>query len=202
MGKASSSPLQRSNQRLRNESSVTSTGLNNGIEDFPRLIIAAPSIGASGVKVSNPSSSNQGTSQEFREESTGIKSNNNGYGMNWSFLFTISESSVEDFSLDFQTSVVMEGNKGVDLSSKNFEDQTKKCEHLVICFFAGNRLSYPVVQKAVTKIWNLKSEVRISIHGDNAFVFNFVNEEDRRAALEQGAFLIGKKLFLLDLGAL
>lgn len=62
--------------------------------------------------------------------------------MNWSSLFTTSESSVEDCSLDFQISVVMEGNKGVDISSKNFEDHTKECEHLVIGFFTGHILSY------------------------------------------------------------
>lgn len=47
-----------------------------------------------------------------------------------------------------------------------------------------------MVQEAVKK-------VTISIHGDNAFVFNFVNEEDRRVALQQGAFYISGKLSIV-----
>lgn len=216
MGKDSSSPSQRSNQCLREESSLNSTRLNFEFDEFPRLP-ALPSNGASGDKNPNPSFSNQKSNQENREKSTpiclgltgdlvsnlssstesGIENKKIGPRMNWSSMFPSSKSSIEDRCLDFQSSVVMEGNKGVDLSSKKFEEQTKKCEHLVIGFFVGPRLSFSLVQDAVTKLWKLKSEVRISIHGDNAFVFNFVNEEDRRVSLEQGAFCIDKKLFFV-----
>lgn len=93
--------------------------------------------------------------------------------------------------------MLMAQNKGVGLSSKNFQEQTKECEKLVIGFFAGRRSSFHVFEEEIKKVWKPKSQVAISIHGTKAFVFNFSLEEDRKSDHEHGSSHLAGKLFIV-----
>lgn len=85
----------------------------------------------------------------------------------------------------------------VDYAAGDFSTGIKICEEYVVGFCVGKRLSFPVIKEAVSKLWNLKNEVSIKLHGSCAFIFEFKEDEDRRKVLELGSFDISKCLFFV-----
>lgn len=67
----------------------------------------------------------------------------------------------------------------------------------MIGYCVGRKLPFSMVKKATDELWKTKSEVSITLHSSNSFVFKFINVGDRNLALDKGAFYIGKSLFIV-----
>ncbi|XP_026377579.1 uncharacterized protein LOC113271871 [Papaver somniferum] len=91
----------------------------------------------------------------------------------------------------------VDGKLVVASVSENLPAGMKNCEDLVVGFFVGKHLSFSAVKLGVSKMWKLKSEVSIKLHGDCAFIFKFSDAEDRKKVLESGSFYITNTLFTL-----
>ncbi|XP_026450912.1 uncharacterized protein LOC113351056 [Papaver somniferum] len=91
----------------------------------------------------------------------------------------------------------MEGEEAVSISSEILHQKIKECEELAIGYVVGHKLSYSMVKEATTKVWKTISEVSITLHSSNSFVFKFLNSEDRNLALDHGGFYIYGSLFVV-----
>ncbi|XP_026428352.1 uncharacterized protein LOC113324246 [Papaver somniferum] len=55
-----------------------------------------------------------------------------------------------------------------------------------------------MVKRVVERAWKLKGNFMLTIHGESAFIFYFVDDEDRSTALEHGYLYISNQLFLVQ----
>ncbi|XP_026415955.1 uncharacterized protein LOC113311331 isoform X1 [Papaver somniferum] len=160
-------------QGNKQQSSSSDSGLSLGLVDFPLL-------NSNGGKEDNPRCVLQ---NNFR--------GNQANGCSQIIGCT------EDNTLIYQSPVMMEGEEAVSISSEILHQKIKECEELAIGYFVGRKHSYSMAKEATTKVWKTKSEVSITLHSSNSFVFKFLNSEDRNLALDHGAFYISSSLFVV-----
>lgn len=92
---------------------------------------------------------------------------------------------------------MINGKNDSVISMADFEHDVKKCEDLVVGAFVGRRLSFKFVKNSLLRLWRLKGEVHMTLHGDFMFAFVFSNPEDRQAVLERGHVYIANRLFMI-----
>lgn len=107
--------------------------------------------------------------------------------MKWSDLL----SSKDDFTqeaLPFVPPGLVEGSKMMVFSDEEIAEDVHRCDDLVVGCFVGMRLPFLQVKNIVQRVWNLKGTFKMTLHGDNIFVFEFESEADRMIALEHECF--------------
>ncbi|OVA18816.1 protein of unknown function DUF4283 [Macleaya cordata] len=100
-------------------------------------------------------------------------------------------------SLTFIPPIEIDGQKAASFATTDFADQINMCEKFLIGSFVGRRLPYTMVKETLMKIWNLKGEFTLTIHGESVFVFKFNSDDDRQQALEYGPVYIANRLFIV-----
>ncbi|KAI3936269.1 hypothetical protein MKW92_029597, partial [Papaver armeniacum] len=167
-------------QRNEEQRSSIEENLNLGLADFPPL---SNSLGENGSRIENPRSvSKLGLNGVW----SSFLPNENANG-----------KSNEVSPMIYQPAVMMGDKEGVPISSEILQEEVKACEELVIGYCVGRKLPFSMVKKATDELWKTKSEVSITLHSSNSFVFKFMNVDDRNLALDKGAFYIGKSLFIV-----
>ncbi|XP_026444822.1 uncharacterized protein LOC113345235 [Papaver somniferum] len=165
-------------QGNKEQSSSPDSGLNLGLVDFPLL---------------NPNGGKEDNPRRAPTLQTNFREN---HVDDWSSLFP-NKKNAEENPLIYQSPVMMEGMKAVSISSEILHQKLKECKELAIGYFIGRKLSYSMVKDAAAKVWMTKSEVSITLHSSNSFVFKFLNSEDRNLALDHGAFYISGSFFFV-----
>ncbi|OVA15714.1 protein of unknown function DUF4283 [Macleaya cordata] len=115
----------------------------------------------------------------------------------WVSLFASSKRLSSSAVLSFIPPTSVEGKLMVTISSDDYKEQIRTCDEFLIGSFVGRRLPYSLVKESLVKVWGLKGEFSLTIHGQSAFVFKFSCDEDRQMALEHGPVYIANRLFIV-----
>lgn len=82
-------------------------------------------------------------------------------------------------------------------SDVELKEDVRICENLVVGCLVGKRFPFLMVKHTVHRIWKLKGELQIALHGDRVFVFYFDSDEDINTVLEHGCLFIRDQLFVV-----
>ncbi|KAF6142897.1 hypothetical protein GIB67_033285, partial [Kingdonia uniflora] len=81
--------------------------------------------------------------------------------------------------------------------SKDFADETKECENMLVGNFIGRRLPYMFVKTTLMKLWDLKGDLEMTTKGRFLFFFQFSCDEDRQGVLDMGQQHIASRIFFI-----
>ncbi|OVA05081.1 protein of unknown function DUF4283 [Macleaya cordata] len=115
----------------------------------------------------------------------------------WVSLFASSKRLSPSVALSFIPPSAVDGQLTVTISTEDYNEQIRACEELLIGSFVGRRLPFTLVRDSLAKVWGLRGDFSLTIHGQSAFVFKFSCDEDRQNALEHGPVYIANRLFIL-----
>ncbi|KAF6154163.1 hypothetical protein GIB67_016415 [Kingdonia uniflora] len=92
--------------------------------------------------------------------------------------------------------------KSTDFSSKDSEYEDVLVGHFVcvcvcVCVFVGGRVAYSILKDYLIKVWEVKGEIKLTLHGLGYYFISFTNPEDRIKALETGHFHVASRLFFI-----
>lgn len=116
--------------------------------------------------------------------------------MKWSDLLS-SKANFTPEPLPFVSPGLVEGSKMMGFSDEEIAEDVRRCEDLVVGCFVGKILSFLQVKNTVHRVWNLKGKLKMTLHGDNIFVFEFDSEANRMTTFEHGCFFISGQLFVV-----
>ncbi|KAF5180290.1 hypothetical protein FRX31_030123, partial [Thalictrum thalictroides] len=88
-------------------------------------------------------------------------------------------------------------NGVLQLDDSLCEEGAKEWENTIVGYFLDKKLPFSMVKSMVEKKWKLKGVMEMMLDGD-LFYFNFSELEDREAILDDGAFHLLGKLFIIS----
>lgn len=145
------------------------------MEDFPRLPSSSLPIENGGFSIF----------ETFRSEN------------NWSSVLKAPVSVSPSTKLVFEEPKNPAGEITPLFSSGELQPHIESCENYVVWYFVGKKLHFLVVKENLKNQRKTKGEVSMTIHGEQAFLFKFSHEDDRKMVLELGSVHIRSKLFLI-----
>lgn len=117
--------------------------------------------------------------------------------LRWIDMLGLGKDEIIHDPLPYEPPGMVEGDKLTVNSYAEVEDDVHRCEKLIVGCFVGKRLPFLMVRNFVRRVWKLKGDMYMTLHGDAIFVFKFDSAEDRAATLEHGCLLIARQPFLV-----
>ncbi|KAF6141517.1 hypothetical protein GIB67_012279 [Kingdonia uniflora] len=132
------------------------------------------------------------------QEHTANKVHNEGRSYhNWAVLILAPPQFKGMENLPHIQPSISNGKKVMCIKSSDFQKETPMEQILLVGHFISSKVAFNFLKDNLTKIWDLKGKLIMTIQGLNYYFLKFTNSEDKAKALELGHLHVASKIFFI-----